>query len=756
MKSLLTACLFLISGGIVHLHAQTFTANLSGSNQPEFVTTMASGMVTAELDGNTLTVTGSFEGLSSPVATEIAGGAHIHIGLAGQNGAVGFVLTSTLDADQMGGSFMASQNIFELSEEQKTILMQRGMYINIHSAMYQNGELRGQLVPEADQVFRVLLTGNNQSPTVQTDAMGTLIVELREHDIVVSGSFNNLSSALATEIAGGGHIHMGLAGQNGAVIKALSIDASADLLSGEIHAEDNMFELSHEELMALLGRELYVNIHSLNFPGGELRGQILADSRLLFQSNISGAAQTSPVNTEASGKVVAELIGNSLVVTGSFSGLSSAVATEIAGGAHIHNAQAGSDGAVIFVLDAELSADQMGGTFARADNTFELSDEQIEQLFARGLYINIHTAMYNGGEIRGQILPVAQTYLTARLSGLNEVIDGSPIETSAPGLVLGELTGSMLTISGSFMGLESALATEIAGGAHLHTASAGSNGAVAKVLTVDSSMDLMSGTFMASDNMFTLSESEREAVLMAGVYVNIHSVENQSGEIRGQLLKDIAFYPAAPMITAPAEGAMVDLSAGGDITAMWSTSSDAGMNPIVYIWEVATDEDFTNSVVWASTGMNAMISVPADVVDMILADAGVALGGTATIYHRAYASNGSFSSAGEARSVVLTRATSTSVDDVETGLPTEVALDQNYPNPFNPTTQIQFALPQEGQVSIQVYDMTGRMVATLVDGNFAAGRHTVQFDARDLSSGMYIYRLTAQGLSITNKMTLVK
>lgn len=756
MKSFLTACLFLISGGIVHLHAQTFTANLSGSNQPEFVTTMASGMVTAELDGNTLTVSGSFDGLTSPVATEIAGGAHIHIGLAGQNGAVGFVLTSTLDADQMGGSFMASQNMFELSEEQKTILMQRGMYINIHSAMYQNGELRGQLVPEADQVFRVLLTGNNQNPTVQTDATGTLIVELRGLDITVSGSFNNLSSALATEIAGGGHIHMGLAGQNGAVIKVLNIDASADLLSGEILAEDNTFELSNEEHMALLDSELYVNIHSLNNPGGELRGQIVSDDRLLFQSNISGAAQTSAVDTEASGKVVAELIGNSLVVSGSFSGLSSPVATEIAGGAHIHNALAGSDGAVIFVLDAELSADQMSGTFARADNTFELSDEQIEQLFARGLYINIHTAMYNNGEIRGQILPVAQTYLTARLSGLNEVIDGSPIETSASGLVHGELTGSKLTISGSFMGLESALATEIAGGAHLHTASAGSNGAVAKVLTVDSSMDLMSGTFMASDNMFTLSESERDAVLMAGVYVNIHTVENQSGEIRGQLLKDIVFYPTAPMITAPADGAMVDLSAGGEITAMWSTSSDAGMNPIVYIWEVATDEDFNNSVVWASTGTDAMISVPADVIDMILADAGVALGGSATVYHRAYASNGSYSSAGEPRSVMFTRATSTSVDEFDNGLPTEVALEQNYPNPFNPSTQIQFALPQEGQVSIQVYDMTGRMVATLVDGNFAAGRHTVQFDARDLSSGMYIYRLTAQGLSITNKMTLVK
>jgi cytoskeletal protein CcmA (bactofilin family) len=756
MKSFLTACLFLISGGLFHLHAQTFTANLSGSNQPEFVTSMATGSVTAELDGNTLTVSGSFDGLTSPVATEIAGGAHIHLGLAGQNGAVGFVLTSTLDSDQQGGSFMSSQNMFELSDEQKDILMQRGMYVNIHTAMYQNGELRGQLVPEADQVFRVLLTGNNQSPTVQTDAMGTLIVELRGHDITVSGSFNNLSSPLATEIAGGGHIHMALAGQNGAVIKVLTIDASDDLLSGEIHAADNMIELEHEELMALLGRELYVNIHSLNNPGGELRGQILADNRLLFQSNISGAAQTTPVNTEATGKVVAELIGNSLVVTGSFSGLSSPVATEIAGGAHIHNALAGTDGAVIFVLDAELSDDQTAGTFARADNTFELTDEQIEQLFARGLYINIHTAMYNGGEIRGQILPVAQTYLTARLSGLNEVIDGSPIETAAGGLVLGELTGSTLTVSGSFMGLESALATEIAGGAHLHTANAGSNGAVAKVLTVDSSMDLMSGTFMASDNMFTLTDEERDAVLMAGVYVNIHSVENQSGEIRGQLLKDIASFPMAPMITAPAEGAMVDLSAGGEIMAMWSTSSDAGMNPIVYIWEVATDEAFTNSVVWASTGMDAMISVPADVVDMILADAGVELGGTATIYHRAYASNGSFSTPGEARSVILTRATSTSVDEFDNGLPTEVALDQNYPNPFNPTTQIQFALPQEGQVSIQVYNMVGQVVATLVDGNFAAGRHTVQFDARDLSSGMYIYRLTAQGLSITNKMTLVK
>lgn len=89
-------------------------------------------------------------------------------------------------------------------------------------------------------------------------------------------------------------------------------------------------------------------------------------------------------------------------------------------------------------------------------------------------------------------------------------------------------------------------------------------------------------------------------------------------------------------------------------------------------------------------------------------------------------------------------------------LPVAFELQQNYPNPFNPTTSINYALGEPGAVSLRVFDVQGRLVQTLVDGNQPAGAHTVTFEARDLPSGTYIYNLTTAKGTLTRKMILVK
>src|SRR5690625_4141499 len=94
-------------------------------------------------------------------------------------------------------------------------------------------------------------------------------------------------------------------------------------------------------------------------------------------------------------------------------------------------------------------------------------------------------------------------------------------------------------------------------------------------------------------------------------------------------------------------------------------------------------------------------------------------------------------------------------------IPGQVALDQNYPNPFNPATQITYHLPGQSQVHLDVFDITGRKIATLVDEQMGAGSHTASFSAEFLSTGVYIYRLTAHGMdgtsqTLTRKLTLIK
>jgi len=92
----------------------------------------------------------------------------------------------------------------------------------------------------------------------------------------------------------------------------------------------------------------------------------------------------------------------------------------------------------------------------------------------------------------------------------------------------------------------------------------------------------------------------------------------------------------------------------------------------------------------------------------------------------------------------------------EVGIPNEFMLMQNYPNPFNPTTTIKFALPKESHVKLSVYNILGQEVATLVNGIMQAGYHRVNFDATGLNTGMYIYKIQADGFVMMKKMMYVK
>jgi Secretion system C-terminal sorting domain len=96
------------------------------------------------------------------------------------------------------------------------------------------------------------------------------------------------------------------------------------------------------------------------------------------------------------------------------------------------------------------------------------------------------------------------------------------------------------------------------------------------------------------------------------------------------------------------------------------------------------------------------------------------------------------------------------VENTANQSPMSYALNQNYPNPFNPTTVIQYQLPASSQVSLKVYDVLGREVATLVDTKQSAGIYSVTFDGNNLASGVYFYRLQAGGFSDMKKLTLLK
>ncbi|HED38767.1 MAG TPA: T9SS type A sorting domain-containing protein, partial [Ignavibacteria bacterium] len=98
----------------------------------------------------------------------------------------------------------------------------------------------------------------------------------------------------------------------------------------------------------------------------------------------------------------------------------------------------------------------------------------------------------------------------------------------------------------------------------------------------------------------------------------------------------------------------------------------------------------------------------------------------------------------------------TGVNDDKVNIPEAFSLKQNYPNPFNPTTTISYKLPKQSFVSLKVYDMLGRELAVLVNEEKPMGNYKVNFNASNLSSGIYFYRLTAGSFVETKRMVLLK
>jgi hypothetical protein len=92
----------------------------------------------------------------------------------------------------------------------------------------------------------------------------------------------------------------------------------------------------------------------------------------------------------------------------------------------------------------------------------------------------------------------------------------------------------------------------------------------------------------------------------------------------------------------------------------------------------------------------------------------------------------------------------------ESVIPSTFRLDQNYPNPFNPTTLIRFSVPDRNRYSLKVFDVLGREIVRLLDGELTAGVHEIQFNASKFSSGIYFYQLQSKSAVLTRKLVLLK
>ena len=93
---------------------------------------------------------------------------------------------------------------------------------------------------------------------------------------------------------------------------------------------------------------------------------------------------------------------------------------------------------------------------------------------------------------------------------------------------------------------------------------------------------------------------------------------------------------------------------------------------------------------------------------------------------------------------------------IDSDIPADFTLEQNYPNPFNPTTHIKFKVAETTDVTLHIYNVTGQRVATLVNELKAPGTYEILWNAKEMASGIYYYRLMAGGIVFNREMTLIK
>ena len=353
-----------------------FTAALTGRQvvPPAYATT-AAGMATLTLSPDrTLLSYTITHNILLPVTTQL------HLGLAGEAGTMQLALANR------GVMIIGTSGV---TADQVRAITEGRTYLQITSAAFPDGELRGQVVRPGEAVYTARLSPDQENPPVTATSAGVaeFLVDATAHQLRYAVHTTGLAMPATLS-----HIHTGAAGVNGPVLVDLAIAGAA--LGSEFVGERSFGASAQADLEA--GR-WYVNVHSAAAPGGELRGQILRPAERLYLARLSGAEVVPPVTTMATGTLglIVNANRDSVAYEGAVTGVTPTAA-------HLHAGAVGASGEVVTPLT--LTGTTLRGT-AALTATGDAGVPLLTGLAAGTIYANVHSTMFPGGEIRGQARP---------------------------------------------------------------------------------------------------------------------------------------------------------------------------------------------------------------------------------------------------------------------------------------------------------------------------------------------------------------
>lgn len=392
------------------------------------------------------------------------------------------------------------------------------------------------------------LTGAQERPAVASAAQGTAVFTLTGDDLHYFVTVEGLTGPIT-----GSHIHTGKRGVNGGVAH----DIAADFLGGGITSAHGTWEnLTTAQITDLLAGNLYINIHTAANPGGEIRGQIDVGGGTHLTANLNAAQENPGTGAAALGTASLTLTEEGLEYKITVNALTGGITA-----AHIHGAEIGVNGGVVFDLGGSFSGTTAEGIWRRGAGAGELTNALLRDLLLGRQYLNVHTAANPGGEIRGQIILASGFGGRARIDQAQEV---PPTGAAGQGTATFTLTPSGLVYNITVEGLTGAIAA-----AHIHRAPAGVNGGVVKTLTADFVGGTARGVWR-SDDAEPLTNDLICRLFEQGLYVNIHTAANPAGEIRGQIMLNTGSTSLAATLSSNQEEPTNPSTARGVATARLS------------------------------------------------------------------------------------------------------------------------------------------------------------------------------------------
>ncbi|MBI1223742.1 MAG: CHRD domain-containing protein [Bacteroidetes bacterium] len=352
-------------------------------------------------------------------------------------------------------------------------------------------------------VFVANMDGAQENPATTSDGRGVASFVISEDmtSMTVHGVFSLVTGPIT-----GCHIHTGVVGTNGGVY----VNFSNDVIGNELRAT---VALPADFMAKALGKELYLNVHTANNPGGEIRGQLELQSDVLFATGLTGDQETPAVITDGSGVGYVTYAARDTLARYRFAinGLSGPITAS-----HIHAGVAGSAGGVVVPLTV-VSNNLIQGEI----NLNNVPADFIEKLETEGLYVNVHTAANPGGEIRGQLKSLGAIHFETLMNGDQET---PPVTSGAQGVAVAGLSADLTTVN-YLVGAYGLVSTA----GHFHDGAAGTSGGVLVPFVAAAQPNFYMGSATIPDGMAI-------KLINSGVYANIHTAANPGGEIRGQMI----------------------------------------------------------------------------------------------------------------------------------------------------------------------------------------------------------------------------